>query len=133
MIAAYLSTADLGLVPDPPTRFNDISSMNKTVEYMAFSLPLVSFDLRETRTTAGDAGLCVEPATPEHFARAIVALLDDPARRARMGAVGREKFASELAWEHQSGNYVGVYDQLFGRVRPDRDPVTTAAGRQAAS
>jgi glycosyltransferase involved in cell wall biosynthesis len=127
MIAAYLSTADLGLVPDPPTRFNDISSMNKTVEYMAFSVPLVSFDLRETRTTAGEAGLCVEPAGPEQFARAIVALLDDPARREQMGRRGREKFERELSWEHQAGAYVGVYDQLFGRSRTDRDQVPAHA------
>jgi glycosyltransferase involved in cell wall biosynthesis len=127
MIAAYLSTADLGLVPDPPTRFNDISSMNKTVEYMAFSVPLVSFDLRETRATAGDAGLCVEPAGPQEFANAIVALLDDPARREQMGRIGREKFERELSWEHQAGTYVGVYDQLFDRSRADRDDVPAHA------
>jgi glycosyltransferase involved in cell wall biosynthesis len=133
MIAAYLSTADLGLVPDPPTRFNDISSMNKTVEYMAFTLPLVSFDLRETRTTAGDAGLCVEPADPQQYAKAIVALLDDPERRAQMGALGREKFASELAWEHQAGAYVGVYDRLFDRDRATRGGATRVPTGRARS
>jgi glycosyltransferase involved in cell wall biosynthesis len=127
MIAAYLSTADLGLVPDPPTAFNDISSMNKTVEYMAFALPLVSFDLRETRATAGAAGRCVEPADPQHFARAIVELLDDPERRAQMGASGREKFAAELSWEHQAGEYVGVYDRLLGRHRSGRTDVAAQA------
>jgi glycosyltransferase involved in cell wall biosynthesis len=117
MIGAYMSSADIGLVPDPPTPFNDISSMNKTVEYMAFGLPLVSFDLRETRTTAGSAGLVVGTPNPRAFAEAIVALLDDPRRRAEMGQAGRLKLERELAWEHQADTYVRCYDRLFKRAR----------------
>jgi glycosyltransferase involved in cell wall biosynthesis len=113
MIRAYLSSADVGLVPDPPTTFNDTSSMNKTVEYMAFGLPLVSFDLRETRATAGPAGVVVGEPDPEAFAKAIVELLDDADRRAAMGKAGRDKLERELAWEHQAGTYVGVYDSLY--------------------
>jgi glycosyltransferase involved in cell wall biosynthesis len=113
MIRTYLSSSDVGLVPDPPTSFNDTSSMNKTVEYMAFGLPLVSFDLRETRATAGPAGVVVDEADAEAFAKAIVMLLDDPDRRAHMGRAGREKLEQELAWEHQAGTYVAVYDDLY--------------------
>jgi glycosyltransferase involved in cell wall biosynthesis len=136
MIGAYLSTADVGLVPDPPTRFNDLSSMNKTVEYMAFSLPLVSFDLRETRATAGPAGVVVEGSDPATYAAAIVSLLDDADRRAEMGRAGRAKLEDELAWEHQSGVYVGVYDRLLGISEGDAAPSTEPADRtstQAAS
>jgi hypothetical protein len=43
-----LSTADIGLSPDPKNPFNDLSTMNKSMEYMAFGLPAVAFDLRET-------------------------------------------------------------------------------------
>ena len=120
MIAEYLSTADLGLVPDPPTPMNDISSMNKTVEYMAFSLPLVSFDLRETRATAEAAGVWVAQADPRAYAEAIVALLDDEDRRSEMGKFGRLKLERELAWEHQAETYVGVYDRVFDRPRLSR-------------
>ena len=35
--------------------------MNKTMEYMAFGLPVVAFDLRETRVSAGDAGVYATP------------------------------------------------------------------------
>ncbi|MCU1429538.1 MAG: glycosyl transferase group 1 [Actinomycetia bacterium] len=117
MIGQYLSTADVGLVPDPPTAFNDISSMNKTVEYMAFTLPLVAFDLRETRATAGAAGVYVGGNDPAAFADAVVALLDDPDRRAEMGGRGREKLVRELAWEHQADAYVHVYDRVYDRAR----------------
>ena len=63
--------------------------MNKIVEYMAMSRPLVSFDLIEARVSAGEAALYATPNDEREFARLIAELLDDPERRARMGAVGR--------------------------------------------
>ena len=36
----------VGLSPDPKNPLNDVSTMNKTMEYMAFELPVVAFDLR---------------------------------------------------------------------------------------
>src|SRR4051812_47800194 len=47
-----LSTADVCLAPDPHNPLNDVSSMNKIVEYMAMGRAIVSFDLREARFTA---------------------------------------------------------------------------------
>ena len=44
-IQRCLSTADVCLSPDPLTPFNDVSTMNKVVEYMAMGRPVVSFDL----------------------------------------------------------------------------------------
>jgi hypothetical protein len=35
--------------------------MNKTMEYMAFELPVVAFDLRETRVSAAAAAVYVTP------------------------------------------------------------------------
>ena len=48
-VTQVLSTADLGLCPDPMNPLNDVSTMNKTMEYMAFGLPVVAFDLKETQ------------------------------------------------------------------------------------
>ena len=39
VVSEVLSTADLGLCPDPLNPLNDVSTMNKTMEYMAFELP----------------------------------------------------------------------------------------------
>ena len=108
------STADVGLSPDPLNPLNDVSTMNKTMEYMAFELPVVAFDLRETRVSAGPAAVYVEPNDTDAFAEAIVELLDDPDRRAEMGRTGRERVESELAWRHQVPKYVGVYESLLG-------------------
>ena len=86
VVSAVLSTADVALSPDPKNPLNDLSTMNKTMEYMAFELPVVAFDLRETRVSAGDAAVYVEPNDIDRYADAIVELLDDAHRRERMGA-----------------------------------------------
>jgi glycosyltransferase involved in cell wall biosynthesis len=111
-VADVLSTADVGLCPDPANPLNDVSTMNKTMEYMAYELPVVSFDLRETRVSAQEAATYVRPNDVAELARAIVALVDDPERRATMGRYGRERVEKELAWEHQQHGYVGVFDAL---------------------
>jgi glycosyltransferase involved in cell wall biosynthesis len=54
-VVNVLSTAAVGLSPDPKNPLNDVSTMNKTLEYMAFELPVVAFDLKETRVSAAEA------------------------------------------------------------------------------
>ena len=113
-VDAVLSTADVGLCPDPKNPLNDVSTMNKTMEYMAYSLPVVAFDLRETRVSALTAARYVEPNDVQSYARSIVALLDDPETRKTMGAFGRERIEGVLAWEHQEREYLRVFDELVG-------------------
>src|ERR1044071_2326800 len=48
-LARYLSTADGGPPPAPHNPLNDVSTMNKVLEYMVMGRPIVSFDLREAR------------------------------------------------------------------------------------
>jgi glycosyltransferase involved in cell wall biosynthesis len=114
LVARILSTADIGLSPDPKNPLNDVSTMNKTMEYMAFELPVIAFDLRETRVSAGDAGVYVTPNDVHDYAQAIVALMDDEPRRARLGKLGRVRVEQELAWGHQERAYLGVYRRLIG-------------------
>ena len=119
-VAEVFSTADVGLSPDPKNPLNDVSTMNKTMEYMAFGLPVVAFDLHETRVSAGDAARYARPNDVHDFARAIVDLVDDPDRRAQMGRRGRERVETELAWSHQQTSYLAVFDDLVtdSRRRP---------------
>lgn len=122
VVADYLSTADIGLCPDPSNPFNDRSTMNKSLEYQAFGLPVVAFDLPETRLTVGDAGLFVPGDDPERFADAILALLDDPDDRAARGAFGRRRIETELGWPYQHPRYTARYRALLDWPRDgDRD------------
>ena len=116
MISAQLSTADIGLCPDPKNPLNDVSTMNKTLEYMTFSVPLVSFDLKEQLVSAADAGVYVTSPDVDAFAAAVVELLDDPERRAAMGALGRQRIVDEFQWSLQATRYVDVYDDLLRRA-----------------
>ena len=46
-LCRILSSATLGIDPDPKTPWSDQSTMNKVIEYMFFGLPVVAFDLHE--------------------------------------------------------------------------------------
>ena len=97
-----MSTADVGLSPDPKNPLNDVSTMNKTMEYMAFELPVVAFDLRETRVVGRRRrGLRHAQRRFSEYAEAIVALMDDEPRRTQLGQLGRARVEKELAWTHQ--------------------------------
>jgi glycosyltransferase involved in cell wall biosynthesis len=113
-----LSTANVGLSPDPKNPLNDVSTMNKTLEYMAFGMPVLAFDLKETRVSANGAGSYVPSGDVAAYARAMVELLDDDDKRQDMGREGRLRIEKELGWPHQRDAYVGVYDRLVGRTSP---------------
>ena len=118
VVSEVLSTADLGLCPDPLNPLNDVSTMNKTMEYMAFELPVVAFDLKETRVSAGSAATYVEPNDVAAYARAIADLLNDPERRREMGEQGRRRVVDVLAWSHQAPRYVGAYERVLREADP---------------
>jgi glycosyltransferase involved in cell wall biosynthesis len=92
-----------------------VSTWIKVMEYMALSKPVISFDLKETRRSAGEAAVYVTPNDEPAFAAAIQALMDDPGRRARMGQIGRERIEHELGWSITSRNLVSAYDRLLAR------------------
>lgn len=122
-VREYLSTADVCLAPDPKNPLNDVSTMNKIVEYMAMSRPLVSFDLREARVSAGDAALYARANDIEDFAALIARLLDDPDARARMGALGRRRVEASLSWRTSTANLLAAYHDLGLRpAGPDGHP-----------
>ncbi len=119
-IVEYLSTADIGLSPDPKSPLNDVSTMNKTMEYMSFAVPVIAFDLAETRVSAGDCAIYVEPTgetadEAERYAKAIAELLDDVDRRVAMGLAARDRAVRELDWAPQRARYVSVFDRLLDR------------------
>jgi glycosyltransferase involved in cell wall biosynthesis len=109
-----LSTADVCLSPDPRNPLNNLSTMNKVLEYMAMGRPIVSFDLVEARLSAGDAALYVTANNELGFAEAIDALLRDPARRTEMGELGRTRITGELSWEFSSQQLIQFYKGLLG-------------------
>jgi glycosyltransferase involved in cell wall biosynthesis len=127
LVREVMSTADVGLSPDPKNPLNDVSTMNKTMEYMAFGLPVLAFDLQETRVSAAEAGVYVTPNDVTEYATALAELMDDEPRRRRLGGIGRERVEQHLAWRHQARAYLDVYRQLTGGARRAPDAGTAAA------
>ncbi|MFI0264070.1 glycosyltransferase family 4 protein [Streptomyces sp. NPDC017056] len=122
-LVRYLSTADVCLSPDPRNPLNDVSTMNKVLEYMAMGRPIVSFDLREARVSAGDAAVYAPANDEAEFAGLIALLLDDPEKRARMGKIGQERIGGRLSWRNSQASLLAAY----AAACRDRPPVR--AGR----
>lgn len=119
-----LSTSDVCVNPDRPCEMNNISTMIKIMEYMALGKPIVQFDLREGRISAGEASLYVDPTSmATGFAEKIIWLLDHPDERARMGEIGKRRVDTKLAWKYSVRNLLDAYDRAFEkRARPIARP-----------
>ena len=131
-----LSTSDVCVNPDKPCEMNDISTMIKIAEYMALGKPIVQFNLKEGRVTAGGASLYSDGEDlVTDFANKILWLLDHPEDRERMGNLGRARVEQHLAWERSVGNLIAAYKRAFEkktRMRQDsRD--TSEAGLESTS
>jgi glycosyltransferase involved in cell wall biosynthesis len=113
-VSAYFSSATLGVAPDRATPMNDKSTMNKILEYMAFGLPVVLYDLTEGRRSAGDAALYARLDDPEDFARQICRLLDSESLRSELGARGRRRIEESLNWENEKRALLEAYRTAMG-------------------
>lgn len=111
-----LNTADLCVNPDVANDMNDKSTMNKIMEYMALGKPIVQFDMTEGRFSAQDASLYAARNDAIDMAMKIVELLDDPDRRARMGAFGRDRVENALEWRHEAPKLLAAYESIFSGV-----------------
>lgn len=111
-----LNSCDIGVSPDPKNAMNDISTMNKVMEYMTLEKPVVQFDLKEGRASAGEASVYARANDPVDFAARIAELMDAPERRAEMGRIGRERVLNRLSWAHSVPNLLAAYDRVFTKA-----------------
>jgi glycosyltransferase involved in cell wall biosynthesis len=112
---SVLSSADICVNPDRVNPMNNLSTMNKILEYMAMKKAMVQFEVVEGRVSAGDASLYAKPNDAVDFAEKIVELLADPQRCERMGEIGRARIEDELSWGRQVPKLVEAYETLFAR------------------
>ncbi len=115
-LLAVLNAADIGVSPDPKNAMNDISTMNKVMEYMTLEKPLVQFDLTEGRASAGEAALYAKANDPADFAAKLAQLIDDPQARARMGKLGRARVLQDLSWNHSVPQLLAAYNRIFRKL-----------------
>jgi glycosyltransferase involved in cell wall biosynthesis len=116
LLGSILSTADVCVSPDVANAMNDISTMNKIMEYMALGRPMVQFDLTEGRYSAAGASLYAAPNDPQSMAECILRLVDDEALRTRMGEYGRQRMNTSLSWEAQVPALLAAYQRALDRT-----------------
>jgi glycosyltransferase involved in cell wall biosynthesis len=112
-LQANLAAADICVDPDPSSPLNDVSTWIKVMEYMASAKPIVAFDLKETRFSAQDAAVYVEPNNEAEFAKAIAQLMDHPELHAKMGTYGRRRVEDQLQWAKVGKNLLTAYETLL--------------------
>lgn len=126
-IAEHLSRAHIGICPDLRTPLNDLSTMNKSLEYMTYALTAVAFDLKETRVTGGDALLYVPSGDIVAMADEVERLIADPALRGRLSLLARERVVEWFDWSMQSRIYGDVFDELVRGAPTEREATGAAS------
>ncbi len=96
LMLAILNSADVCVNPDKPNEMNNLSTMNKIMEYMALKKPIVQYDLKEGRFSAQEASLYAECTSTKDFAEKIIHLVDNPDLRTKMSDFGYERVITEL-------------------------------------
>ena len=116
-LIAALNAIDIGLACDPKNPMNDMSTMNKVMEYMALGKPVVQFDLVEGRVSAGSASLYAKLNDPTDFADKINLLVNDRDLRGTMGAEGRRRMLNELSWTYSEPHLLAAYARIFSKMK----------------
>ena len=113
LLIDIMNTADVCVNPDKPTEMNDLSTMNKIMEYMALKKPIVQYDLKEGRFSAQQASLYAENTSTTDFAEKIIFLLDNELKRTEMGESGYNRVLNELSWEYESKKLISLYEKIL--------------------
>jgi glycosyltransferase involved in cell wall biosynthesis len=108
-----LNTADICVNPDRPTVMNDLSTMNKIMEYMALKKPIVQYTLKEGKFSAQQSSLYAENTNTIDFAEKIMYLVDNAALRKEMGTYGYNRVINELSWDYESQKLVSFYKHIL--------------------
>jgi glycosyltransferase involved in cell wall biosynthesis len=111
-----LATADICVNPEYRNEFTDKSTMIKIMDYMTFGRPIVQFETKEGRITAGESSLYVTDNDPIPFAESILQLLKDQEKRSLMGQIGRNRIHSMLHWGKQQPNLLRAYEHLLDQT-----------------
>lgn len=122
-MGAVVAAADIGVAPYDTARQRQLRlgfywSPLKIFEYMASGLPTVTVPrvpLTEI-VRAGQEGVHVREADPGALADALLALADDPAERARLGASARRRVVERYSWAGHCAQLEDVLARIAGRA-----------------
>jgi glycosyltransferase involved in cell wall biosynthesis len=119
-VPTLLRSADVVVCPADYEPFGIVP-----LEAMACGVPVVASAVGGQLDTVADPGTgrLVPPRDPEALARAVAALLADPAARAACGAAGRRRVLSRYGWDRVAAATEAAYCEVL-----DAEPAATGAG-----
>jgi glycosyltransferase involved in cell wall biosynthesis len=92
------------------------------LEGMATGLPLIATAVGDVPTVVrdGTTGILVPSENVDRLATAILELLRDPMKRARLGAAARQLIADEYSAERMTTGYLRIYEEAIQAVKQER-------------
>ena len=113
VMLAILNSSDICVNPDRPNEMNNLSTMNKIMEYMALKKPIVQYNLKEGRFSAQEASLYARCGDTKDFSDKITQLIDNPELRVEMAQNGYNRVLNELSWEYESKKLIKFYTRFL--------------------
>jgi PEP-CTERM/exosortase A-associated glycosyltransferase len=113
-VQRYYSLCDVLVYPRRSNRTTNLVTPLKPLEAMAMGKPIVVSDVGGLRELVGanETGLFFPSSDIERLADRLIALGDDAALRARLGANARRAATERYSWDR----VVDVYRQAYGRL-----------------
>ena len=112
-LVSVLNTCDVCVNPDRPTEMNNLSTMNKIMEYMALRKSIVQYDLKEGRASALEASLYAKNDDTLDFAEKIMFLLDNEEESRRMADFGYDRVINKLSWDYEQVRLIDFYREVL--------------------
>lgn len=113
MVPKYIAAADVAVASFADNKQARCKSPLKVVEYMAAGKAIVASRMGEVPRMIGEAGLLVDPESPEEMAGAIEQLLDDGTLRSKLGREARLRAEGIYNWSNSAKTLVEAYSQAL--------------------
>ena len=113
----YYAGADVVVVPSVVDSTGDRDGLpNVVLESMASQRPVVASAVAAIPAAVRDGvtGTLVPPRDPDALAGALAALIDSPARRARLGRAARRTAETEFGLDRRTGQFCRVLERAYG-------------------
>ena len=121
-VARHYSVIDVFVVPRTSDAVSRLVPPLKPLEAMAAGKPLVVSDVEALRelVVEGKTGVTFDAGDSASLAAVLETLVDDPSRRARLGASARRWVSRHRTWDQIGRRYADLYPQPDRRARVAR-------------
>jgi glycosyltransferase involved in cell wall biosynthesis len=118
MAPAFLSVADVVMLPQRPGPISAGQMPTKIPEAMAMGVPVISTSISDIPEQVGDSGVVVSPGDVPALAQALDRLLDDDGLRREMGQSARRRSLARDSMTAVRPVIRRVFSQVIGAPTP---------------